>query len=183
MSLPQLKHPGYTVEDWRSWEGRWELINGVAYDMTPAPGTDHQRVSSKLHLAIGNALEAAKGQTGSGRCEIFAAPTDVFLASGVVQPDLLVVCDPAKISQRGIEGPPDLVVEILSPRTAQKDWTTKRWAFEAAGVPEYLVVDPDEQVGVLLRLEAGRYQEASRVAWGAVVALLGGRIAVALGGG
>ena len=181
MSLPQLKHPGYTVEDWRSWEGRWELINGVAYDMTPAPGTDHQRVSSKLHLAIGNALEAAKGQTGSGRCGIFAAPTDVFLASGVVQPDLLVVCDPAKVSPRGIEGAPDLVVEILGPSTAGKDTVRKRWSYEAAGVPEYLIVDPDERVGLLLRLEAGLYVEAARVDWGAAVALLGGMLSVTLG--
>ena len=96
MSLPRLKHPGYTVEDWQSWEGRWELINGVAYDMTPAPGTDHQRVSSSLHLAIGNALEEASRRGGGGGCELFAAPTDVFLEAGVVQPDLLIVCDPGR---------------------------------------------------------------------------------------
>ena len=72
-------------------------------------------------------------------------------------------------------------MEILSPRTASKDTVRKRWAYEAAGVPEYLIVDPDERVGVLLRLESGRYQEAARVEWGAVVALLGGTINVTLG--
>ena len=149
--------------------------------MTPAPSTDHQEISSNLHAGIWNALAEAKRRTGGGSCKVFAAPTDVYLESGVVQPDLLVVCDPAKVSHRGIEGPPDLVVEILSPRTAQKDWTSKRWAFEAAGVQEYLIADPDERVGVLLRLEAGRYQEASRVEWGARVALLGGNISVKLG--
>jgi Uma2 family endonuclease len=113
VSLPRLKHPGYTLEDWRSWEGRWELINGVAYDLSQAPGTEHQQVSSKLHLAIGNALEEANRRVGGRGCELFAAPTDVFLEAGVVQPDLLVVCDPAKVSPRGIEGAPDLVVEIL----------------------------------------------------------------------
>jgi Uma2 family endonuclease len=86
-----------------------------------------------------------------------------------------------KKSERGVEGAPDLVVEILSPRTAQKDWTSKRWAYEAAGVPEYLIVDPDERVGVLFRLEAERYGEAARVEWGAVVDLLGGKLAVTLG--
>jgi Uma2 family endonuclease len=181
VSLPRLKHPGYTIEDWRSWEGRWELINGVAYDMTPAPGTEHQRVSSKLHLAIGIALEEAKGRFGGGGCELFAAPTDVFLEAGVVQPDLLIVCDPAKVSPRGIEGAPDLVVEILSPSTASKDTVRKRWSYEAAGVPEYLIVDPDERIGLLLRLEGGLYVDAARVEWGAVVALLGGRLSVTLG--
>jgi Uma2 family endonuclease len=105
----------------------------------------------------------------------------VFLSSGAVQPDLLVVCDPAKISQRGIEGAPDLVVEILSPSTAGKDVIRKRWAYEAAGVPEYLIVEPDVRVGLLLRLHDGRYEEAARVEWGAVVALLGGRLSVTLG--
>lgn len=181
MSLPELKHRDYTLEDWQTWEGRWELINGVAYDMTPAPNTDHQRVSTRLILAIGNAMEEAKRKSGGGECEVFVAPTDVYLASGPVQPDLLVVCDPAKISKRGIEGAPDLVVEILSPSTASKDLVRKRWAYEAAGIPEYLIVDPDDRVGLLLRLEGGRYEEGARVEWGNVLALLGGKVSVTLG--
>lgn len=181
MGLPQPKHSGYTLADWKNWEGRWELIHGVAYDMTPAPNFEHQRISSRLHIAMGIALVDAKKKASSGECEVLAAPLDVFLDSGVFEPDLVVVCDPAKKSERGIEGAPDLVVEILSPRTAAKDTVRKRWAYEAAGVPEYLIVDPDERVAVLLRLEAGRYQEAARVEWGAMVALLGGTISVALG--
>jgi Uma2 family endonuclease len=181
MSLPQPKQPGYTLEDWQSWEGRWELIHGVAYDMTPSPGTEHQRISSHLHLSLGHALEEAKGKGGRGNCELFHAPTDVFLDSGVFIPDLLVVCDPAKITPRGIEGAPDLVVEILSPSTAGKDVTRKWWAYEAAGVAEYLIVDPEEKVGRLLRLEGGRYQEAARVEWGGVVAVLGGQLSLTLG--
>lgn len=181
MSRPELKHPGYTIEDWKLWEGRWELINGVAYDMTPAPSLEHQRISSKLHLAIGNALEAAKQKSDGGECELFSAPVDVFLGDAVVQPDLVVACDPAKKSARGIEGAPDLVVEILSPATASKDLTGKWWLNEAAGVPEYLIEDPDERVGKLLSLEAGRYVEKARVEWGTVVALLGGKISLTLG--
>lgn len=181
MGLPQPKHSGYTLDDWKSWEGRWELIHGVAYDMTPAPSLEHQRISSRLHIAIGVALVEAKKKPNGGECEVLAAPLDVFLESGVFQPDLVVICDPAKKSERGVEGAPDFVVEILSPRTASKDTVRKRWAYEAAGVPEYLIVDPDERVGVLLRLEAGRYQEAARVEWGAMVALLGGTISVTLG--
>lgn len=180
MGLPQLKHPGYTLEDWQSWEGRWELIDGVAYDMTPAPSTEHQGVSSSLHAALFVALEEAKRKAGGGSCKVFHAPTDVYLPSGVVQPDLLVVCDPAKISTRGIEGAPDLVVEILSPNTASKDWSHKRWAYAAAGVPEYLIVDPEGQFGLLLRLEGKRYEETTRVDWGSVIALLGGKLSITL---
>lgn len=181
MGLPQLKHPGYSLEDWASWEGRWELIDGVAFDMTPAPSFEHQERSGRLYVALFSALEDAKRKAGGGDCQVLAAPLDVFLPSGVVQPDLVVVCDPVKKSKRGIEGAPDLVVEILSPSTAQKDWTHKRWAYEAAGVPEYLLVDPDERVAVLLRLEEGRYEEAARVEWSGVVALLGGKLSITLG--
>jgi Uma2 family endonuclease len=184
VSLPQLKHPGYTLEDWKAWEGHWELINGVAYPtygMTPAQSPEHQRVSRRLERVIEDALEAAKPRLGGGGCEMLHAPLDVFLDTGVFQPDIVVVCDPAKNSPRGIEGPPDLVVEILSPGTAGKDWTHKRWAYEAAGVPEYLLVDPDGGVAVLLRLEGRQYTETVRAEWGGSVKILGGRLTISLG--
>lgn len=182
MGLPDVKHPGYTLEDWKVWDGRWELIQGIAFDMTPAPSLEHQRVNGRLHAAIFNALEEARRRTGGGECEVFVAPVDVFLLSGVVQPDLVVVCDPAKKSPRGIEGAPDLVVEILSPGTERKDLTTKRWLYEAAGVPEYVIVYPEERRAELLQLGAnGLYQTVSRVEWGSVLALLGGTIRVLLG--
>ena len=182
VSLPQPRQPAHTIEDWKTWEGRWELIHGVAYDMTPAPSPEHQRASVALTAAIFNALEAAR-RTGKGGCEAFHAPVDLFLPNeeSVYQPDLVVVCDPAKITGQGIVGVPDLVVEILSPSTSNRDLTRKRWSYEAAGIPEYLIVDPGERVGLLLRLEAGRYQEAARVEWGAAVGLLGGALEITLG--
>lgn len=112
---------------------------------------------------------------------MFHAPLDVFLGESVFQPDIVVVCDPGKISERGIEGPPDLVVEILSPSNSSKDTVVKRWAYAAAGVPEYLIVDPVEKFGTLLRLEGGHYMDSAPVEWGAMVALLGGKLPVTLG--
>lgn len=180
MSLPNRKQPPHTLADWETWEGRWELINGVAYDMTPAPSLAHQEISMALSVRIFEQIEKAKG-LGGGDCRVFAAPTDVFLGDSVVQPDVLVVCDPTRLSARGVEGAPDLVVEILSPRTAAKDVVRKRWTYEAAGIPEYLIVDPEERVGLMLRLDARRYEEAARLEWGSMVALLGGSLAVQLG--
>lgn len=182
MNLPLPQHPGYTIEDWKQWDGRWELMHGVAYDMTPAPSTEHQRISMALASRIFAVLEDTRRSGGGGGCQVFAAPTDVFLESGVVQPDLLIVCDPAKVSPRGIEGAPDLVVEILSPTTGQKDLTTKRWLYEAAGVPEYLIVYPEERRAERLTLGPDRiYQTTARTEWGSVLNLLGGRVSVALG--
>jgi len=67
MSLPEPKAPEFTLEDWKSWEGRWELIDGVAYDMTPAPSLEHQTISVNITLGIGNALSETKRRTGGGK--------------------------------------------------------------------------------------------------------------------
>ena len=77
-------------------------------------------------------------------CSVFTVPVDVVLNDNtVVQPDLVVVCDPAKLANgRYVDGAPNLIVEILSPHTAKKDRLTKRLAYQAAGVPEYLIIDP-----------------------------------------
>lgn len=181
MSLPELQQSGYSLDEWETWEGRWELIHGVAYDMTPAPSFEHQDLSSRLHLGIGNALVGHRHK-GSADCRVLAAPLDVYLDESVVQPDLIVLCDPDKVSKRGGEGPPDLVVEILSPRTAAKDLNRKWWLYEEAGVPEYLIVDPEEKVGRLLRLSNGLYVEAARVPFGTAAPLLNGTLPVVLAG-
>lgn len=187
MALPQPRRSTHILDDWAHWEGQWELIHGVAFDMTPAPSLVHQEVSSELHGEIWQALKEAKRKYGKGECEIFSAPLDVFLsvdpvAPSVVQPDLVILCDPAKKSPRGIEGPPDLVVEILSPRTAAKDTVRKRWLYESAGVPEYLIVYPESKEAVLLKLdEQKRYVESAWAHWGETLALLGGKIEIPFG--
>ena len=182
MGLPQPKRTGHTIEAWATWEGRWELINGEAYAMT-APSPEHQRMSRDLTWAIHGAILEGRTRHGGGSCEVLAAPLDLYLPGeqSVYQPDLVVVCDPARITAKGIEGVPDLVVEILSPSTASRDLARKRWAYEAAGIPEYLIVDPEDRWGLLLRLEAGRYLEVCRVDWGGLLPLLGASLPVRLG--
>lgn len=140
----------FTYADYCSWpeDERWELMEGVAVAMTPGPGPEHQRLSRKFCAQIDTYLE---GKT----CEMFYAPIDVLLPESdeadeeittVLQPDVLVVCDPAKIVRRGIRGGPDFVIEILSPSTASKDQIRKRRLYERFGVKEYWVVDPNEQL-------------------------------------
>jgi len=183
MSLPEARQTGYTIDDWATWEGRWELINGVPHDMTPAPGFEHQEVSMDLSIALGTALQEDRKNHGS-LCRVVAAPVDLFLPGeqSVYQPDLVVVCDPAKVTPRGVVGVPDLVVEILSPSTSEKDMTEKRWAYEQAGIPEYLIVAPLTRAGMLLRLQNGKYEEVARIKWGALVALLGDTVSITLCG-
>ncbi|MBN2326514.1 MAG: Uma2 family endonuclease, partial [Candidatus Omnitrophica bacterium] len=99
MPLPKSREK-YTVHDYMTWpdEERWEIIDGVAYDMSPAPNILHQTISVNLILIIGNALH---GKT----CRGFTARTDVVLSEhDVVQPDVFVVCDPNKITEKNIQG-------------------------------------------------------------------------------
>lgn len=166
MGLPARKMDRvYTYRDYRSWpeDERWELIHGEAWNMSPAPSVNHQRLLVLLTRIIGNILE------GTG-CELLVAPADVFLPSSpdqeeddidtVVQPDLLVVCDPAKISQKGVRGAPDWAIEILSPYTTRKDVSVKLALYEEQGVREYWIVDPGNRcVHVYLRNDEGRYGE------------------------
>ena len=151
----------YTVQDYLSWpdDVRRELIDGEIYDMTPAPSLDHQETVGALYSALRE--EAGRQQGGGGGpCQVFIAPVDVVLSEDtVVQPDLIVVCDPAKTAdRRRVHGAPDLVVEVLSPSTSIKDRREKRRLYEVHGVAEYLIVDPDEHYAEYFRLGPdGRY--------------------------
>ncbi len=147
MGLPARKlEQHFTYRDYRQWpdDERWELIDGVAYAMS-SPTLNHQGISNFL---AGEFYLQLKGKG----CQSFAAPLDVFLppihqmdeddVDTVVQPDLLVVCDPEKLRSNGVWGAPDLVVEILSPSTSRKDQHEKYSLYERSGVKEYWVVDP-----------------------------------------
>jgi len=157
----------YTYADYLTWSDgeRWELIHGVAYNMTPAPGRRHEEITVELVLQFGPYLK------GKG-CKVFTAPFDVRLPSqgesdetttSVVQPDLLVVCDPAKLDDRGCKGAPDLVIEILSLHTSSKDLKEKFLLYESAGVEDYWVVHPAEQTVLVFRRGAdGKYDRPER---------------------
>lgn len=130
---------------------RWELLDGDPY-VTPAPSPAHQRVSKLLQRQLEAHFEAR------GLGEVFDAPIDVILTPhDVVQPDLVVVTDRAQISERGIEGPPALVVEVLSPSTETHDRTVKARRCAALGVRHYWVVDPAARRLECYRERAGEY--------------------------
>jgi Uma2 family endonuclease len=107
--------------------------------MSPAPTIKHQSI-------VGDFYNQLKQQLKGKACVPYIAPVDVVLSDDdVVQPDVLVVCDPAKITEKNIQGAPDLVVEVLSPSTALKDMREKKSLYERSGVREYVVIDPLEE--------------------------------------
>ncbi|MCM2359877.1 MAG: Uma2 family endonuclease [Geobacteraceae bacterium] len=143
----------FTYADYKSWpdEERWEIIDGEAYNMTPAPSLKHQRVLGNIHAIFFDYFK-------NKQCRPYLAPTDVVLDDfNVVQPDLLVVCDTNKLTEANIQGAPDLVVEILSPSTKLKDKREKKALYERFGVREYLVVYPEDEMVEQYRLVDGRY--------------------------
>lgn len=151
----------FTYADYLTWpdEERWELIDGEAYDMTPAPTTSHQRIAQKFFVRF-DSFFSGKG------CTPFIAPTDVvFDEMNVVQPDLLVVCDQAKITEANIQGAPDLIVEVLSPSTSLKDRREKKALYERFGVREYLLVHSRDEIVDRYRLVSGRYLSEDVFNW------------------
>lgn len=143
--VPETRPLRLTYEDYRAMPDdgrRYELIEGEIR-MAPAPLTLHQRVSRNLAVLLHLHVQ----ERGLG--EILAAPTDVILdRSTVVQPDLLFVSTArlGMISRRAIEGPPDLVVEILSDGTQSFDRGAKRQIYARYGVGHYWIVDPEARV-------------------------------------
>jgi Uma2 family endonuclease len=150
-----------TYADYLKWpdDERWELIDGEAHAMSPAPTISHQTAAGQLFRQIDEALDGAP-------CRALIAPVDVLLptpeeaddhASTVVQPDILVVCDPEKITERNVRGAPDWIIEVLSPATARHDHLTKRALYERAGVREYWLVHPVDRVITVYTLKDGHY--------------------------
>ncbi len=133
---------------------RYELLGGDLH-VTPAPSPHHQRVSKRLQRQLEAYFEAR------GLGEVFNAPVDVILTRhDVVEPDLVVVTVPSQVSARAIEGPPTLVVEILSPTTATYDRTVKARRCAELGIPHFWVVDPERRRLECYRAEGGAYQRA-----------------------
>lgn len=161
MPLPQRDAQRHTYGEYVTWNDgeRWELIDGVAYAMSPAPSRTHQRLVLELSRQIADALEGSN-------CELNIAPFDVRLPKAdesddqvdtVVQPDLVVVCDPVRLDERGCRGAPDWVIEVLSPATAGHDHIVKRKVYERAGVREYWLVHPVDRIVTVYRLVDGQY--------------------------
>ena len=156
----------HTYADYLIWSRTYgdELIDGTAYVREPpSPVLSHQTIVGELFRQIADALDGK-------RPNVFVAPFDVRLPKDseeddqvdtVVQPDLFVVCDRAKVDRRGVRGAPDWLAEVLSPGTARHDQIVKLPAYERAGVREVWLIHPGDLTVAIHHLEAGRYERAT----------------------
>lgn len=141
MSLP--KSLTHTIDDiYALPEGtRAELIDGKIYYMAP-PSRKHQEIAGELFTEINNYIRSKNGS-----CKPYIAPFAVFLNendTNYVEPDISVICDKNKLTDKGCMGAPDWVIEIVSPGSRKMDYLTKLFKYRTAGVREYWLVDPDK---------------------------------------
>jgi Uma2 family endonuclease len=163
----------YSYADYLKWtfDERLELIKGKIFQMSPAPGSLHQRVTTRLVSRLYVYLEGRP-------CEVFPALFDVRLPRKsiddkqihtVLQPDVCVICDPKKVDDKGCIGAPDIVVEILSPGNNKKELQNKYEVYEEAGVFEYWIIHPLEKTFLKYILTDGHFVPSRLLTIGDVV--------------
>ena len=154
MALSRRRLPNYTYDDYAHWEGKWEVIEGIPYAMSPSASPNHQRICSTINVALANALSEKT-------CDFKVYhPVDIKIAENtIVQPDVLILCESP--TKQFIDFPPVLVVEVVSPSTCEKDIHTKFELYQNFGVKYYLIVDPDVRKVMVYELSGKVYQEMS----------------------
>ncbi len=135
MGITQKILPHYTYEDYKIWEGKWELIDGFPIAMSPSPVPKHQLVAASLIMEIGIALKQCE------HCRVYDPVDYLIKEDTVVQPDVMVLC--SKPTKKFIDFTPSLVAEILSPSTALRDRHTKFELYQNEGIKYYLILDAD----------------------------------------
>lgn len=141
--------PHYTYEDYVLWEGKWELIDGIPYAMSPAPTPQHQIIVNTLGAVFFQALKNCM------QCKVAQAVDFKIAEDTIVQPDLSILCKEA--TKKYIDFPPALVAEILSPSTAIKDRFTKADLYKSQSIPYYIIISPEGGEAEIYELENGDY--------------------------
>lgn len=158
--MPVLQEQLYTVDDIYALPNgeRAELIEGQIYYMAP-PSRTHQKIAGKLYNCISNYIDS-----NNGSCEPYMAPFAVFLNKdnrNYVEPDISVICDKSKLTDKGCNGAPDWIIEIVSPSSRRMDYYTKLFKYTTAGVREYWIVDPEKNRISVYNLEHEEMNEYS----------------------
>ncbi|HEY8689019.1 MAG TPA: Uma2 family endonuclease [Chitinophagaceae bacterium] len=143
--------PHYTYEEYCLWEGRWELIDGIPYAMSPAPTPGHQLVGGNLITEFNNAIKKQKCK----HCKVFEFIDVKVSEDTILQPDISIVCKP--IIKNFLDFPATLVVEILSPATAFKDRHVKFPLYEKMGIKYFLLINIDKRSIEINMLQNSQY--------------------------
>jgi len=149
-------HPNlqtYTAQDYRQWEGDWELIDGYPVAMAPSPVFEHQHLSAKIFRQLDQALDHCP------HCQALFEMDVEFSDDTVVRPDVLVICYAPEGDR--LTRAPDLVFEVIPPKTARVDEVTKFDLYQREGVAYYVVVYPSAKKAKVWRLIDGQYRKVA----------------------
>lgn len=153
------KNKTYTYTDYMKYPEaeRIEIIDGHVYNMSPAPSRIHQGLIMELSTIINNYIKS-----NNGSCKVYPAPFDVILknddeelsnSKNIVQPDISVICDKNKLTDKGCTGAPDMIIEVVSPYNPSNDYVRKLSLYEEFKVREYWIINPMEQTIVVYKLD------------------------------
>lgn len=134
-SAPRLI-PKYSSDDYLKWEGDWQLIDGIAIAMTPSPFGRHEQIVANCVYELMAAI-----RNHSCECRVYAGLDWIVNSHTVLRPDVMVVC--GEQPSRHLNRRPHMVIEVLSPSTAEQDLGVKREIYAEQGVAYYLIIDPD----------------------------------------
>ena len=151
--MPALKReffPHYNYEDYFSWEGDWELIDGVPFAMAPSPVKNHQMIVLEIGRELLDKLDCLD-------CETLLDSDWKLSSSTILKPDVALVCDDK--NEKYIAKTPELIFEVISPSTAKKDETLKFSLYEQEGVGYYVLVYPEELIAKVYKNRDGKFQK------------------------
>jgi Uma2 family endonuclease len=150
MSIVKIEHiPRYTYNEYEKWEGKWELIDGYPYSMSPSPIIKHHRISGNIHFQLLNLLKRCK------KCLPLFGVDWILNDNTVICPDNIIICE--KVLTDFISIPPTLIFEILSPSTAMKDRNIKSQVYASQGVKYYILIEPIKEIAEVFQLDGFEY--------------------------
>lgn len=166
--MPLLSKKTYTIDDIYSLPDgqRAELVDGTMYNMAP-PSRIHQKLVMEISAAIRDYIKS-----NGGSCEVYPAPFAVFLSAdnkNYIEPDISVICNPDRLTDKGCTGAPDWIIEIASPSSQRMDYLIKLLKYRTAGVKEYWIVNPDTQTATVYEFEnnaSGQYTFSQNIPCG-----------------
>lgn len=151
MGVLRLEDINYSYDDYKLWSGDWELMNGIAVAMSPAPTKKHQSLASQIIKELGNQIEECEN------CEVLGEVDYKISDDTVLRPDIVLTC--GETHESYLTKAPEIIVEIISPSTAKKDEKYKFDIYEKEKVNYYILVYPDDLTAKVFKLDGKKYDK------------------------
>jgi Uma2 family endonuclease len=141
----------YTYEDYKLWDGEWELYDGIAVAMSPAPLRKHQSLASELIFNIREQLDNCT------ECEVLGEVDYKISDDTLLRPDVVLTCN--ETNESYLTKAPQIIIEIISPTTASRDENYKFHTYEAEKVKYYIIVYPEDLIAKVYKLDGKEYDK------------------------